>query len=425
MFFFEFFGVYAMVSNLEKVDEAELAQFKKKLKLLKKFKGKHTELISLYIPPAADRSNIMGQINEELSQSGNIKSPTTRKNVQGALRKISNFLKTIDFKIPKNGLVVFSGNVSETEGRENIQLFTVKPPKELKTKLYWCDSEFHLAPLEEMAEPQEFYGIATIDTNESTLALLVGKRYEILGHFTSGIAGKHHAGGQSSVRFARLHDEAVHEFYKRIAEKLNQVFVQHGEKIKGLLVGGPGITKNYFLNTELLDYRLKKKIVGVIDTSYTDESGIRELVQKSEDLLKDTDMVKEQQIIHNFLEQIVKTGLTAYGQKEVEESLQMGKVSTLILSEGLEWMVYKFQCNGCNSIEELVVKEPLNFEEKKYRCGKCNSEAEVIEEIDYIDFMIEKAHQFSTEIKVVSTETSEGEQFFKGFGGIGAILRYK
>jgi len=235
--------VFLMKESLQEVTEAEIAQFKKKLKLLKKFKGKHTELISLYIPENADRSNIMGQINEELSQSSNIKSPTTKKNVQGALRKISNFLKTIDFKIPKFGLVVFSGNVSEVEGRENIQLFTVRPPKELKTKLYWCDSEFHLAPLEEMVEPQEFYGIATIDKNESTIALLAGKKYEILGHFTSGISGKHQAGGQSAHRFERLHEEAVHEFYKRIAEKLNMTFVQYGDKLKGLIVGGRALQK--------------------------------------------------------------------------------------------------------------------------------------------------------------------------------------
>jgi len=170
---------------------------------------------------------------------------------------------------------------------------------------------------------------------------------------------------------------------------------------------------------------LKKKVIGVIDTSYTDESGIRELVQKSEDLLKDTDIVKEQQVISNFLSETVKTGLTAYGQKEVETALEMGKVSRLLLSEGLEWVVYKFQCNGCNTIEEILVKDPLNFNEKTYRCKTCGSEAEVVEEIDYIDFMLEKAQKTSTEVKIVSVETNEGEQFLKGFGGIGAILRYK
>ena len=63
-----------------------------KFNKLKKFRGKGTELISQYIPGNADRSSVMNALTEEISQSSNIKSPQTRKNVQGALRKIINFL---------------------------------------------------------------------------------------------------------------------------------------------------------------------------------------------------------------------------------------------------------------------------------------------------------------------------------------------
>ena len=123
--------------------DAELAVFKKKLKQLEAYRGRHTELITLYVPYGTDRSTVMNQLSEEINQSSNIKSPTTRKNVQGALRKIIVFLKKIDFKLPPHGIVVFSGNVSEVEGRSDIRLFTVHPLKDLNTKLSWCDSQFH------------------------------------------------------------------------------------------------------------------------------------------------------------------------------------------------------------------------------------------------------------------------------------------
>jgi len=362
---------------------------------------------------------------EEMSQSSNIKSPATRKNVQGALRKIQNFLKTIDFKLPQNGLVVFCGNISEKEGKSDIQLFTLRPIKRLKTKLYWCDSEFHLVPLEEMAQPSEIFGILTIDKNEATVAILVGKKYEILGYFTSGVAGKTRAGGQSSQRFERLREEAAQEFYKRISEKMNNTFLPYGDKLKGLIIAGPGITKNYFLNKGLMDHRIKKKITGQIDTGYTDESGIREAVQKSGELLKDAEITKEKAVVNDFLTAVVKTGLATYGQKEVEEALKLGKVATLILSEAIEWQVFKFRCTSCDREEEIVVKEP-NFEESRYKCSKCGSgQIELLEQVDYIDWMIEKAKNIGADTKLVSTDTSEGEQFAKGFGGIGAILRYK
>ena len=50
---------------------------------------------------------------------------------------------------------------------------------------------------------------------------------------------------------------------------------------------------------------------------------------------------------------------------------------------------------------------------------------ELLEEVDYIDWMMEKAKETGAEIKIVSTETPEGQQFYQGFGGIGAMLRYK
>ncbi len=414
-----------MAQAIEQVDEAEVAVFKKRIRKLKEFSGKGTELISQYVPADADRGSVMGQLTEEMSQSSNIKSPQTRKNVQGALRKISNFLKTINFKIPPNGLVVFCGNVSEREGRSDIRLFTIKPPKRLKVKLYWCDSQFHLDPLEEMVKPSDIYVLITMDKREATIAILLGKKFDVIAHYTSGVSGKFRAGGQSAKRFEHLREEAAQDFYKRISEKVNALFAEHQDKIKGVIVGGPGATKNYFLNKGLLDYRLKGKIIGILDISYTDESGIREIMQRSEEILHDTELMRERVTITKFLEEVVKGNLATYGQKEVEETLAIGKVSVLLLSEAIEWEVFKFTCEHCNESFERVVKEPANYNANSERCPKCNTEAELVEEIDYIDWMIEKAHSTSAEAKVISTETTEGEQFFKGFGGIGAMLRYR
>lgn len=900
--------------------------FRKKLKKLAQFKGRGTELISLYIPEDADRSSVMGQITEELSQSSNIKSPQTRKNVQGALRKINTFLKHINFKIPKNGLVLFCGNVSTTEGRSDIKMFPLNPAKPLKTKLYWCDSSFHLDPLEEMQKTKEVYALIVLDKREATVGLLKGKSYEIAGHFTSNVAGKQRAGGQcldpetliqlndgsiipikdshnplqvksfdfekydfsdsnvkdkwktkkdvykiitknprteivsskdhlfftagekiqekpveelivgdwllipekieikgktqnvesfdcfnsykiteegkntliktrkkmgfsqkklgeklkigqagvsaielrkrtaritllrklcnelnldsenfvkaqtkansglflpkkltkelaqiigylagdgsfekerisfseqnkelaeyykkkgsgffnannstqfrvnkgyyqiriygkpivkfiqknfpeikkardseipmkilksenealaafikgfydaegyvtnkrgiglginnkkmaeqlrlsllrfgiiaslyeynnkrnpysnnprftvdisdneslelfsksigfslkekkeklqklikgrkqirsnvrqmfvsgkkirkiieehgynlelfpkvnsffrnerqmskkvfdesilkyikdkklktklkrlmeiplipakinkivksnkktglvdisvsnqnfianglivhnSAHRFERLREEALQDFFKRTSEKINSTFEEYGENLKGVIVGGPGITKNKFLEKEALDYRLKEKIIGTLDTSYTDESGIREMIQKSGELLKNTSIMKERALMNKFMEEIVKDGLVSYGEKEVMQALKIGKAETILLSEGIEWTAIKFKCISCENVEELVIK---NRKKPKLKCSKCNStKLEELEELEFAEFMEEKAKEVGAKIKIISTETSEGQQFLQGFGGIGAFLRYK
>ena len=404
--------------------DAELAIFKKKLKQMSSYRGKHTELISLYVPFGTDRSTVMNQLNEEINQSSNIKSPTNRKNVQGALRKIIVFLKNIDFKLPPTGIVIFSGNVSEVEGRSNIKLFTIHPPKNLNTKLYWCDSTFHLDPLREMVVPNEFYALMTIDKNESTIALLSGRKYEILGHFTSMVPGKTRAGGQSSQRFERLREEAMQDFFKRCAEKFDAYFIDKIPKLKGVIIGGPGMTKQYFIDKGAINHELIKKIIGVIDTSYTDEGGIREIVQKSEDLLKDTQLMQESLTLDSFLGEIAKDGLATYGSKEVEEMLDSGRVGKLIISEDIPWLVVKKKCQHCEHEEIEIFKDPQDYNESKLACTKCNSKVEVLEEIDYLEYMIEKANQTGAKIQVISTETGQGQQFLNGFGGVGAILRY-
>lgn len=404
-------------------NSGEYAVFRKKIKKMKEYKGRGTELISLYVPENADRSQVMSQLTDEISQSSNIKSPTTRKNVQGALRKITNFLKQIDFKIPKKGIVVLCGNISETEGKQDIKLFTIKPPKDLKTKLYWCDSSFHLDPLQEMMSPDEIYAIATIDKNEATIARLDGKKYEILGHFTSGVAGKTRAGGQSNKRFEHLREEAAQKFYKRISEKINAMFVPEVDKLKGMIISGAGITKNYFINKDLIDYRIKAKIIGTIDTGYTDESGIRETIQKSDEILKETDLMKEIKIIEKFMGEIAKNGLAMYGRKNIEKSVELGQVEIVIISQDIDLQVDKTECQNCGNVEVKVFDMD---EQPKHYCSKCQSQnLETLENIDYIDYMIEQAEKSSARVEVISTDTSEGKQFLQAFGGVGAILRYK
>ncbi len=406
-----------MAIIIEEATDAEKSIFKKKLKKITQFKGSGTELISLYLPPDADRSSVTGQLTEEMSQSSNIKDQKTRKNVQGALKRIINFLKQIDFELPKKGMVIFSGNISKTEGKTDIKLFTIIPVKKLETKLYWCDSSFHLAPLEQMIIPSELYGIITLDKNEATIALLKGKKFEIVGNFKSRVAGKTRAGGQSAHRFEHLREEARHNFFKEVAEQVNKSFLQYEDKLTGVIMAGPGITKNFFLGEELLDHRIAKKIIGKVDTSYTDESGIKEALDKSGDILQGVGIIREKKIIQDFLKHIVKDGLASYGFKEVETDLNTGKVDTLIISEGIDKIVYVYKKETGETFKEMVDFENLET--------YSHPNAELLEELDYADYLMEKAQNTGSKTFIVSVDTDEGKQFLNGFGGVGAILRYK
>jgi peptide chain release factor subunit 1 len=404
--------------EMEKINRVDAEIFKRKIKELQKYKGKHTELITLYVPPGADRSTIMNMLTQEISQSSNIKAPSTRKNVQSALKKIINFLKAIDFNIPKNGIVLFSGNVSEVEGRTDIKLFRISPIKKQTIKLYWCDSTFNLKHLEEMLTPDNIYGLVVIDNREATLGILSGKKPTILSKLTSAVPGKIKAGGQSARRYERLRIDAANEFYARISERINKEFMPYLEKIDGIIIGGPGHSKKNMVDREVIDYRLREKILGFLDITYTDESGIKELLDSSEDILKDSEIKQEQKVVHSFLEKVAKNSLATYGFKEVIEALEEGRVEKVLISEKFKWEFIKAVCLDCEKAFDVIKKDKLS-------CPKCNSEnIEVIEEIDPIEYIYEKTKESNAEVNIISTDTSEGEQFFMGFGGLGAILRY-
>jgi peptide subunit release factor 1 (eRF1) len=158
-------------------------------------KGRHTELITVYVPAGYDINSVQRQLEAEKSTAKNIKSTATRKNVIDALEKIIRYLKGVK-KTPENGLALFSGNVSKVEGQQDLQLWNIEPPMPLKVRIYRCDKEFVLAALRQMLEVTEVYGLLVMDRKEATIGLLEGKRIETIQKMTSGIPSKVRAGGQ-------------------------------------------------------------------------------------------------------------------------------------------------------------------------------------------------------------------------------------
>src|SRR5207237_954733 len=79
-------------------------------------------------------------------------------------------------------------------------------------------------------------------------------------HLQSQVPSKHRMGGQSARRFERGHDIAVHEWYKKIGELSTEAFLNRPE-IKGIIIGGPGYSKEEFATGDFVHHELKKKII--------------------------------------------------------------------------------------------------------------------------------------------------------------------
>ncbi len=389
-------------------------KLKKLIKMLGDIKGRHTELVSVYIPTGYSLHEITNQLRQEQGTAENIKSKTVRKNVTTSLEKIMRHLQLYK-KNPEHGLALFCGNISKTD-KSDIELFAIEPPDPVKVKLYWCDQRFVLDPLMEMIKEKEIYGIICLDKSEADIGLLSGKKVESLVHFESIVPGKTRAGGQSSARFARVREGLLNDWLKQVADAANKAFAER--EIIGILLSGPGPIKEIFLKEKYLQDRVEKKILGMVDTSYTGDHGLHETIEKGESLLKEASVIKEKKILQKFFEELQKPhGLVAYGLNEVITALESGSVDTVIISEDTTSKEIELECQ-CGTKKKFVTKEAKEI------CERCNQVLQKLGERDIIEAFEEKVKQFSSKLEVVSSDTREGRQFFE-LGGIGAILRYR
>ncbi len=401
----------------------ELYEVKRTLKELSDKKGRGTELVSVYIPPNKQISDVVKHMREELSQSANIKSKQTKKNVQSAIEVIMQRMRLFP-KPPERGLVLFVGMIPKGgPGTEKMETYVFEPPEPVQTYTYHCDSQFFLEPLQEILEDKEIYGLAVIDRKEATIAVMKGKRINVVKNLTSGVPGKHKAGGQSQRRFDRLIELAAHEFLKRIGDHMNEAFLDL-EGLKGVIIGGPGHTKEDFVNGDYLHHEIKQKIITTVDTSYTGEFGIREVIDKSMDVLTEIDIMREKKLVQRFLTELVdENGLASYGEAEVRRNLINGAVEILLLSEDIKAKRFTYQCSSCGSEEVKTIKNESEAEDMV--CKKCGETIKASSSQDIIGDFVEMAEEVGSEVEIISTETEEGMQLFRAFGGIGAILRYR
>ncbi|MBU2589914.1 MAG: peptide chain release factor aRF-1 [Nanoarchaeota archaeon] len=353
-------------------------KLKKFVRTLEKIRGRHTELVSVYIPAGYDLNKILTHLAQEQGTAVNIKDKTTRTHVIDSLEKMIRHLRLFK-QTPENGLAVFAGNSAEREDKVDINVWSMEPPMPINVRTYRCDQTFQLDLLKEFLEHKESYGLIILDRKEATIGMLKGTQITELVSMHSSVPGKFKAGGQSASRFARIREEATKEFLNRVNDAAQKEFLGL-KNLKGILLGGPGNLKEELMNSNYFNNELKLKVVSIQDLSYTGDFGLKELVERSQEVLSKEVIAEEKKIMDKFLKLLATDEKkVAYGQKEVKNALDLKAVDLLLLSE---------------DIDEKLSEE---FEDQAETSG--------------------------TEVMFISTETSEGIQL-KEFGGIAAILRY-
>lgn len=416
--------------KLQKQDSVKLYKIRKTLEELSQKTGRGTELISLYVPQGKQLHEVITNLREEQGTADNIKSDLTRTHVVDSLSKVVQRLKLYK-KTPERGLVIFCGALPPEGGgplgSEVVKVYEIDPPKDLKTFLYRCDDHFHVDILKDMLKDDNLIGFLAIDAKDAGWGLLHGDKIEVLKETGSGVAGKHRQGGQSAKRFQKLREMELTYFFNRVADITKEYFIDI-YPIKGLIISGPGPTKEEFINNNYLEYRLQDMVLTTIDASYSGSEGIREAFAKSGDILSDFRMVEEKKIVEELFKHInSNTGLGAYGMTEVINYLKNNVADKIIVTDDTNLYRIECKCKKCQNIQEDIIELPKVIPRKtellKTACPNCNSTDLQVSQQEIVDYLALLATKTGTKIEVVSGKAEHGTML-SSIGKIGAILRY-
>jgi peptide chain release factor subunit 1 len=372
----------------------------------------------------------MTDLRNEWGTAANIKSKSTRKNVQEALTKVMERLKLFR-EVPDNGLALFAGTIAGNQlGVGDMETFIIIPPEPISIYYYRCEHKFMLEPLYEILETEDTYGLLVLDSKNATFAILKGQKADIIKDITSGVAGKTRAGGQSSRRYERLRNMHLNEFFKRVGDYMVDIFLDI-PNLKGIIVGGPGPTKEDFLKGNYLHHELDEKILTTVDTGYTGHEGIKEVVTRSRSFLEKVRNFQERRIVQEFLRHLGEdTGYATYGEQEVLDALKNANVYTLLVSQDVRRTLVTLKCSSCGYEERKIVEtnemDKFNDRMANIECLNCHTNHnEIVEADDLIEVLVKLAHKAGAKLEVISNHTEEGEMLLRSFGGIAAITKYK
>ena len=419
--------VHFRACHMATSNSVKLHKLRKLIAWLSQIEGRGKEFISLYAPREKSIDEIIAFLKKE-SDSVVMNSKSINHRLQNALKNIIQHLK-LQNEIPQNGFAIFAGTfVANDSENESLKIEELVPPAPITSYLYVVDNHFRLEPLRKMLREPRVVGLVAVDSSEASLGILDGERLELIKNITSGIPGKSGKGGSSQRRYERGRDMEITYFFHRIAEHATKVFLEN-HKVSVLIVGGPGGTKEDFLKGDFLHYELKNVLLDIVDTQSASREAIREMLEKSSEVLKNMCAPEERRIMQRLLASMGKQdGLAIVGLDLVMAALKNGAVKVAIVADNTDMVEIVAMCKRCGPSKAKIVDKKMKVQTVQKMisspCGKCNAVEYEVEEKDIVDVLEDVASQTNARVEVISTESEEKTKL-KALGGFAALLRYR
>lgn len=216
-------------------------------------------------------------------------------------------------------------------------------------------------------------------------------------------------------------------------------------------MAGSADFKSDLAGSDLLDGRLGAKVIKIVDVSYGSENGFNQgesqeieltnnirkvlilnlfpltapAIELSAESLANVKFVQEKKLIQKYFDEIAQdTGKYCYGIDDTLKALELGAVETLIVFEGLDTLRYVLR--SAAGEEHVIHSTPANKERdmEKFMDKATGLEMEQVQEPEsLLEWFTENYKTWGCALEFVTDKSQEGNQYVKGFSGIGGILR--
>ena len=223
-----------------------------------------------------------------------------------------------------------------------------------------------------------------------------------------------------------MREEKRHNYVRKVAELAVQNYITNDKvNVAGIILAGSADFKNDLNQSDMFDNRLQSKVIKVVDVSYGGENGFNQAIELASETLSNVKFIQEKKLIGKYFEEISQdSGRVCYGIEDTLKALELGAAETLIVYENLD--INRWVLKSSDGSEVILhTSKPQEVDREMFMDKETGQEMEVIDQGAFLEWLAEKYKDFGAALEFVSDRSSEGNQFVKGFGGIGAMLRYK
>jgi len=265
------------------------------------------------------------------------------------------------------------------------------------SKLMVVDSSPYIKPLAALLEEWVDSLIIFMDVNHGAIYHVSFSRIHTEKTFKKDIFHHHKKGGWSQMRYQRIRDGALKQFYKEVAEVVERILQE--EQIERIFIAGPGDVKKNFADE--LSKLTRQKILSFMEVDK--EPGLRELWAMSLPIFFTEEKREETELVEELRGQVLKGGLATYGIEEVIQATTSGRSEMILLFP--EQQIPGFKCESCGVLRKKDSTCPL--------CGKAMNGVDLSEEL------VELAQQMGTKLEFIKEA-----ELLEELGGVAAFLRF-